>query len=301
MRVIITGGSGLIGTALSRNLAADGHEVIVLSRTPQHKEVPDGVELVGWDAKTGDSWSKLITEDTAIVNLAGAGIADKRWSDERKQVILESRDNAGQAVVDAVSQAGVHPRVVVQSSAVGYYPSGDAVVTEETPGGDGYLAEVCRAWEASIAPLHENDAIRTVVIRTGVVLSLDGGAFPRQLMPFKFYIGGPVGTGEQWFPWVHIDDEIRAIRFLIENDDASGVYNLSAPNPVTNGVFTHHLARQLRRPGILPVPAAALQLLFGEMSVVLLKGQRVAPQRLQEAGFEFQFNEVKEALQDLLQ
>lgn len=301
MRVIITGGTGLLGTALARDLVKDGHEVIALSRKPSERSIPDGVKLEHWDAQTGDGWHKFITADTAIVNLAGAGLADERWTDERKRIVVDSRVNAGEAVIHAIEKATEKPAVVVQASAIGYYgPSGAEMLTEESPPAEDFLAQVCVQWEEVIKPVPEQHGVRTVIMRTGVVLSLDGGAFPRQLTPFKFYVGGPIGAGKQWYSWIHIKDEIRAIRFLIENEDTSGVYNLTAPNPVTNAEFTRHLARGMNRPGIVPVPPFALQLLFGEMSTVILDGQRVLPKRLQEAGFDFQFEHVTTALADLL-
>lgn len=301
MRVIITGGTGLIGTALGRHLAGAGHEVYALSRNPSEHSAPSGVKLQKWDAQTGDGWSDLITEDTAIVNLAGAGIADKRWSEDRKAQIVDSRVNAGQAVIDAIEKAGVSPKVVVQSSAVGYYGSetGDDVLSEDAPAGHDYLADVCVKWEESILPLQEK-GIRIATIRTGVVLSMYGGAFPRQLLPFRLFVGGPIASGEQYFPWIHIDDEVAAIAFLIENEEASGVYNLSSPNPLTNMEFTQELGRVMRRPAVFPVPAIAFEVLFGEMSVVLLKGQRAVPTRLEEAGFTFTYADPEAALRNLI-
>ncbi len=301
MRVIITGGTGLIGSALATHLAATGHEVYALSRRPSDHNAPSGVKLQQWDAKTGDGWSNLITDDTAIVNLAGAGIADKRWTDERKEAIINSRAHAGQAVVDAVQKAGVLPKVVIQSSAVGYYGSetGDTPLTEAAPAGHDFLADVCVQWEDSVQPLRDQ-GVRVVTIRTGVVLSMYGGAFPRQLLPFRLFVGGPIASGKQYFPWIHIDDEVAAIAFLIENENAAGVYNLSSPNPVTNQEFTHVLGRVMKRPAVFPVPAVAFQVLFGEMAVVLLKGQNALPTRLQEAGFSFSYPEPAAALDHLL-
>ena len=301
MRFIITGGTGLIGTALTKSLVADSHDVYILSRNPATRTATNGAKLHSWDAKTGDGWSNLITEDTVIVNLAGAGIADKRWSDERKALLLNSRIWAGQAVVDAVNKAKAKPKAILQASAVGYYgTSDDTIITEEKPAGNDFLADLCQQWEGSIQPIIDEGEIRVVIMRTGVVLSRDGGAFPKQLTPFQLFVGGPISDGKQWFPWIHVQDEVAAMRFLAENDDASGVYNLSAPNPVNNMDFTHKMARILQRPGIIPVPAIAFQLLFGEMSTVLLEGQRVVPQNLEEAGFEFNYAELEPALRQLL-
>jgi len=189
---------------------------------------------------------------------------------------------------------------VVQASAVGYYgPCGNEIVTEEPPPGNDFLADVCVAWEASTAAV-EAHGVRRPILRTGVVLSREGGALPRMLPPFKFGLGGPLGSGGQWFPWIHIRDEVRAIRFLIEHPEAHGPYNLCAPTPVTNAEFTKALGRVLNRPAFMPLPAFVLQLLFGDMATVLLDGQRAVPKHLQDAGFTFAFEQVEQALRDLL-
>nr|WP_290669254.1 TIGR01777 family oxidoreductase [Ardenticatena sp.] len=302
MRILITGGTGLIGRALAADLARDGHEAIVLSRTPERYagQLPPGVRAERWDGRTADGWGDLADGADAIVNLAGENIASGRWTAERKRRIRESRLHAGQAVVQAVEAATAKPRVVVQASAVGYYgPCGDEIITEDHPPGNDFLADVCVAWEASTAAV-EAHGLRRPIIRTGVVLSREGGALPRMLPPFKLGLGGPLGSGRQWFPWIHIRDEVRAIRFLIEHPEAHGPYNLSAPTPVIDAEFTKALGRVLNRPALIPVPALVLKLLFGEMATVLLDGQRAIPHRLQEAGFTFTFEQVEHALRDLL-
>ncbi len=302
MRVIIAGGTGLIGRALAADLVQDGHHVIVLSRTPERYtgRLPAGVQVERWDARRAEGWAHLADGADAIVNLAGENIAAGRWTPERKRRIRESRLNAGRAVVEAVQAASNRPRVVVQASAVGYYgPCGDEEVTENHPPGSDFLARVCVEWEASTAPVEEL-GVRRPILRTGIVLSTEGGALPRMLPPFKLGLGGRLGSGRQWFPWIHIRDEVRAIRFLVEREDASGPYNLTAPNPVTNAEFTRALGRVLGRPALLPVPALALKVLFGEMATVLLDGQRAVPRRLLEAGFSFEFTDVEAALRDLL-
>ncbi len=302
MRVIIAGGTGLIGRALAADLVQDGHHVIVLSRTPERYtgRLPAGVQVERWDARSAEGWAHLADGADAIVNLAGENIAAGRWTPERKRRIRESRLNAGRAVVEAVQAASNRPRVVVQASAVGYYgPCGDEEVTENHPPGSDFLARVCVEWEASTAPVEEL-GVRRPILRTGIVLSTEGGALPRMLPPFKLGLGGRLGSGRQWFPWIHIRDEVRAIRFLVEREDASGPYNLTAPNPVTNAELTRALGRVLGRPALLPVPALALKVLFGEMATVLLDGQRAVPRRLIEAGFTFEFAEVEAALRDLL-
>lgn len=304
MKVIITGGSGLIGRALAASLlngGGDKHEVIVLSRNPQRVSgLPNGVQVVGWDGRSTQGWGQLVEGADAIVNLAGANLSEGRWTEQRKRLIFDSRVHAGQAVTQAIEGARLKPKVLVQASAVGYYgPHGDEKITEDAPPGNDFLAQVCIAWEASTAPV-EGWGVRRVVIRTGLVLSTEGGALPRMAMPFKMFVGGPLGSGRQWLPWIHIADEVGAIRFLIGKEDASGPFNLTAPEPVTNAQFSRVLGRVLNRPSALPVPSIALRLMFGEMSTVLLEGQRAVPQRLLAAGYQFRFPNLEQALRHLL-
>ena len=301
MRVLITGGSGLIGRALSANLARDGNEIIILSRQPERiVGLPMGVSARWWDSHTTEGWSSLVDGTDAIINLAGENISSGRWSDERKHAILKSRSSAGQAVVQAVREAARKPRIVIQASGIGYYgPYGDEEITEETPPGHDFLAQLAANWESSTASL-ESLGVRRAIIRTGVVLSIEGGALPRMLLPFRFFAGGRLGSGRQWFPWIHIADEVGAIRFLIENEAANGPFNLTAPVPLSNAEFSRLLGQQLRRPALMSTPAFALRLLFGEMATVLLDGQRAIPRRLIQLGFTFQFPEAELALRDLL-
>jgi len=301
MRVLITGGSGLIGRALTANLARNGNEVIVLSRRPERIiGLPTGVRAEWWDGHTIEGWSSLADGADAVVNLAGENISAGRWTEEHKRSILESRLNAGRAVVQAIEAAAHKPRVVIQASGVGYYgPQGDEEITEETPPGHDFLARVAIEWEASTAFL-EALRVRRVVIRTGVVLSATGGALARILLPFRLFVGGRLGSGRQWFPWIHIADEVGAIRFLIENEIASGPFNLTAPIPLTNAEFSQLLGQRLRRPVLMPTPAFGLRLFFGEMATILLDGQRAIPRRLLQLGFPFQFPGAGSALRDLL-
>ena len=302
MRIIITGGTGLIGAALSVSLAGDGHEVILLSRSAQKGRpgLPAGVRLEGWDGRTAAGWGRLADGADAIVNLAGESIAAGRWTAKRKRSILDSRVSAGQAVLEAIRQAGARPQVLVQASAVGYYgPRGSELVTEQAAAGSDFLSQVCRQWEDSTAEVEEL-GVRRLVIRTGIALSMRGGAFPLMVLPFRFFAGGRLGSGRQWLPWIHMDDEIAAIRFLIENPQASGVFNLSAPEPQTNADFSRLIGRSLNRPSFLPAPAFALRLLLGEMSTLLLDGQRQVPERLLQLGFKFRYNQAEPAIRSLL-
>jgi uncharacterized protein (TIGR01777 family) len=300
MRVIITGGTGLIGRALAADLLKDDHEVIALSRRPERATgLPAGMRVERWDARTSEGWGPLVNGADAIVNLAGATIAGL-WTASRKRSIRDSRLNAGRAVVEAIQRASVKPRVVIQASGVGYYgPRGDEPITEESTSGDDFLGRLAVEWEASTAPV-EPLGVRRAIIRTGAVLSTKGGALPPLLLQYRLFAGGPLGSGRQWLPWIHMVDEVHAIRFLIENESASGPFNLVAPNPLTNADFGRVLARVLRRPFWIPVPALALRLLAGEMSTILLDGQRAVPRRLQDAGFSFHFPEAETALRDLL-
>jgi uncharacterized protein (TIGR01777 family) len=301
MRVLITGGSGLIGRALTTSLVRDGNEVIILSRRPERiTGLPADVSVRWWNGHTSEKWYSLVDGTDAIVNLAGENISSGRWTKERKQQILESRLNAGKAVVQAIETAAHKPGIVIQASGVGYYgPCGDEEITEEMPPGHDFLARLAVVWEASTAPL-EALGIRRVVIRTGVVLSTAGGALPRLLLPFRFFAGGRLGSGQQWFPWIHIADEVGAIRFLIENDKAEGPFNLTVPTPLTNTEFSRLLGQHLRRPAFMPIPALILRLLFGEMATALLDGQRAVPQRLLQSGYTFQFPKAASALRNLL-
>lgn len=306
MRVIITGGSGLIGRALTESLAGNGDEVIILSRDPAKvKSLPAGARAVAWDARTAAGWGPLADGAGAIVNLAGESIKGRgflpsRWTVRRKQLIRQSRMDAGAAVVQAVQQASHKPKVVMQASAVGYYgPRGDEAVGEQDNPGRDFLAGVCADWEASTSEV-ERLGVRRAVVRTGLPLTLKGGAFPLLVLPFRLFTGNTFGSGRQFYPWIHFNDAIAALRYLIENPRTSGSYNLSAPNPVSNREFARTLGRVMRRPAWLPVPRFALQLALGEVSTVVMDGQRAEPQNLLKEGFKFGYPDLEPALRDLL-
>lgn len=304
MRVVITGGSGLIGRAVAALLAAQGHEVVVLSRDPERvRGLPAGVRAARWDGHSAAGWEALLEAGSAVINLAGEAIAAGRWSEERKRRIRASRLEAGRAVVDAVRQAaeeGRAPAVVAQASGIGYYgETGDQEIGEDHPPGGDFLAEVAVAWEASTAEV-EALGVRRIVLRTGVVLDRDGGALAKMLPLFRLGLGGPLGSGRQWLPWIHMADEVAAIRFLLATPSASGPFNLCAPRPVQNRDFGRALARQLHRPGLLPVPATALRVALGELSGALLRSQRTLPRRLMDEGYRFRFPDLPEALANLL-
>ena len=301
MRVLVTGGTGLIGRALASALDSRGDEILILSRNPDKAHgLPRSAQVHRWDGKTAEGWGHLVERIDAVVNLAGANIASGRWTPQRKRDIAESRLNAGKAVLQAIESAEHRPEVLVQASAVGYYgPHGDEVVTEDSPPGKDFLARLAVEWEKSTERVEEM-GVRRAVIRTGIVLSTEGGALPRMILPFRFFAGGILGSGRQWMPWIHIADEVAAILFLLDNRELYGPFNLTAPNPVTNAEFTHTLAKTLGKPAFMKVPSFALKAIFGEMATVLLDGQKAVPKRLQDAGFRFQFPELTPALKNLL-
>jgi len=307
MRILITGGSGLIGSALASNLASDGHEVIILARNPDKagSKLGRGIQATRWDGRTAEGWGQLADGAGAIVNLAGESIAGAniiagRWTAARKQAIRDSRVNAGRAVVEAIRAAKQRPGVLVQASAVGYYgPCGDEPVTEATPPGNDFLAQVCVAWEASTADV-EAMGVRRVVTRSGLPLTNNGGAFPPLRMIVNLGGGGPMGSGRQWWPWLHFDDEIAALRRLMESD-ASGPYNVCSPNPVRQAEFFKVLGKVMHRPSFVPTPSFALRLMAGELAdALLLSGQREVPVRLQRLGYQFKYLELDGALKDLV-
>ena len=299
MRAIIAGGTGFIGQALVAELKANGWEIVVLSRAPGKVAEVFGSGVIGMRSDNGD-WPDMLGPDCVIVNLAGENIASGRWTAGKKQRILNSRLDSGDRIVRSIRLAERVPSAVIQASAIGYYgPRDNNPVDESAPSGTGFLADVCRQWEASTASLEEM-GIRRCVIRTGMVLG-NGGALARMLPPFRMYLGGPPGTGLQGVSWIHLADQVGAIRFLMERENARGAYNLAAPNPVVFRTFARVLGEVLQRPSGLKAPAFALRALFGEMAdEVLLSGQIALPSRLLDAGYQFRFPELEGALEDLL-
>jgi uncharacterized protein (TIGR01777 family) len=301
MRILISGGSGLVGHALAGQLIGSGHRVVITSRDPARvKGLPGGAKVEAWDAGSWQQLVPLIDGADAVVHLVGENLAAGRWTKRRKQRLRDSRIDSSRAVARAIADAKSPPGVLVQASAVGYYgPCGEAEIDEEASAGDDFLAGLCRDWEDASAEV-EDLGVRRPVLRTGPVLSAKGGALPRMLLPFRLFIGGPVGSGQQWFPWIHLEDEVGAICFLLEHGLATGPFNLTAPHPLTNGDFSRMLGKVLRRPSVMPVPGAALRLAFGEMGELLLTGQRAVPKKLLEAGYEFHYPEAEAALREIL-
>ncbi|MFH1980658.1 MAG: TIGR01777 family oxidoreductase [Pseudomonadota bacterium] len=298
MQIFITGGSGYVGTALSRHFLAGGHSVTAVGTRPVHEVIsPDGFRYLPADTSVPGDWQATAAEADVIVNLAGKGIF-KRWSRRYKTAIYDSRVLTTRLIADALpdDSSGV---VLLSTSAVGYYGSrGEAALTESAAPGDDFLARVGVDWEAATTGAAQKGA-RVVLARFGVVLSAGGGAMARMMPAFRSGLGGPIGSGKQWFPWIHLTDLIAAIGFLLSRPDAEGPFNFCAPEPVRQGDFARRLGSRLNRPAILPAPAAMMRLILGEFADTLLSSQRVIPERLDEMGFSFQYPDIDTALDEI--
>ncbi len=299
MKLIVVGGTGFIGSRLLATLNRGGHAVTLLTRNAAKaaRFRESGVAVCAW---VDPDWPKVLEGADAIINLAGEGVADGRWTRARKERILKSRIETTRSLVDALAGVTLRPKVLVNASAVGFYgPRNGAGIDESGSAGNGFLSDVCAAWEREAIKARELGA-RVVLLRIGVVLGPDGGALPRMLLPFRLGLGGRLGSGAQWFPWVHIDDVVGLALEAVLNPALSGPVNVVAPGSVTNADFTAALGRALHRPTILPVPAFALKLLLGEMSEMMLTGQRALPTAAEKAGYHFKFSGLKESLDDIL-
>lgn len=294
MKVVITGASGLIGTALVRSLTGDGHDVVRLVRRP-----PRAADEVQWDPAARRLDPAAMSGADAVVNLAGAGIGDRRWSEDYKRLVLDSRIDATTTVATTVAglPEATRPRVLLSASAVGYYgDTKDEPVDESGPQGEGFLADVVAQWERATAPAADA-GVRVVTTRSGIVLAADGGALGKVLPLFKLGLGGRLGSGRQWFSWIALADEIAALRFLLTRDDIAGAVNLTAPEPVRNRDYTKAIARAVHRPALAVVPPIALRAAFGGFADEgVLVSQRVLPNRLEDAGFAFTYADVDAAL-----
>jgi len=294
MRILITGASGLIGKALQKSFKEKGYEMLLASRREAEDE-----KHIQWNADTGfadEDLSKLEGLD-AVIHLAGEGIAGLRWTDEKKKAIRDSRVHGTRTMIEAFSKVKSRPKTFISASAIGFYGDRDDEELSETSSvGDTFLAETSREWEAE-SRRAEDLGIRTVILRNGIVLSKDGGALATMMTPFKFGVGGVIGSGKQWMSWISLDDVVAVVNFALENENLRGAVNVSSPNPVTNEEFTKTLGSVLYRPTILPLPEFAVHMLMGEMGdALLLDSTRVIPKRLLDAGFQFKFPDLEKAL-----
>jgi uncharacterized protein (TIGR01777 family) len=297
MRLLVTGGTGFIGTRLCRTLAQRGHELYVLTRSPHRRPSQARIQFLAWDTIERQ---RTIPDVEGVINLAGESIATKRWSPPRKLLIRESRVQTTRRLVGALAVLPKRPAVLVNASAVGYYGArGDEKLVETDPPGSGFLAELCQAWEAE-AQRAETLGMRVVRLRIGLVLGVGGGVLAKMVPPFRFFVGGPPGNGCQWASWIHQDDVIGLIEWALTHPGVNGAVNATAPDPVTMRTLCRELGRALHRPSWAPVPAVVLHLLLGEMADLLLTGQRVVPRVALQGGYVFRFPELSPALEACL-
>ena len=297
MRILFTGGTGFIGTELQHKLLADKHQLIMLTRKPEQfaSHPAEAIAAIS-------SLDELANNDQfdAIINLAGEAIATQRWSPKRKEILLNSRLDTTQALLDFIARTEHKPGCLINASAVGFYgDQGDAEVDESTLPNPDFGHRLCASWEA-LAQQAEQHGVRVCIVRIGLVVGADGGFLQRLLFPFKLGLGGPIGNGRQWMSWVHLDDLTELMLWLLRNHKTQGIYNGVAPTPVINNEFTRILANCLHRPAFLPVPATVLRLALGEMAGLLLTGQRVLPRHALDQGFQFRFSQLEDALLDII-
>jgi uncharacterized protein (TIGR01777 family) len=302
MKVIVMGGAGFIGQALIKQLLARGDEVIVLSQHPKRaaQVLDTRVKIVSWEVPQEREWVEAFHGVDAVVNLAGEPIGDKRWTEDQKKRIMDSRIHSTNMAISGMRYAKPRPRVLVNASAIGYYGSrGDTILDEDKGPGSDFLALVCIEWERTAKVVESLDA-RLVLLRSATVLGITGGALPRLALPFKLFVGGVLGPPNQWVSWIHIDDEVGLILFALDNEAVRGPLNATAPNPVTMDEFSHALGEALHRPVWVPGIPILLRLMLGERAKVLLSSQRAIPKRALELGYQFKYTDIHEALGSLL-
>jgi uncharacterized protein (TIGR01777 family) len=299
--IVIAGGSGFLGKALTDRLVAAGHQVTILSRDPKSQDT-ESVRYRHWEPNgESGSWADAIDGANVVVNLAGAGMGDRRWTGRRKRLLYDSRINSTRSLAAAVRAVPRKPQLFIQQSAVGFYGAYDngPVFDESSSPGNDFLSRMAVAWEAEAHPV--STLTRLVIFRTGVVLAAHGGALKRMVTPFKFFVGGPVASGRQTLSWIHLEDWTSLVVWTTENAMIEGPINACAPNPATSREFARAIGEALHRPSAIPVPGFVLKILFGELAtIMLIKGQRVLPKRAIEQGYQFKFPDIAPAMRDLL-
>lgn len=301
MKIAVTGATGFVGLALVQRLIAENEQVLVLTRNPDKaKRIwPSGVEIIGYSVTEAGEWQSQIAGCDGVVNLAGAPIAEERWTAERKKILRQSRILGTQKLVEAIGAVDPKPQVLVNTSAIGYYGTSETAEFDETsPAGDDFLAQLCVEWEQSAEAVTEY-GVRLVILRFGIVVG-DGGAVAKMIPPFKMFAGGPIGSGQQWFSWIDIDDLVSLILLALRQPQMQGIFNATAPNPVRMNNLASTLGTILNRPSWLPVPSFVLDALLGDGAKVVLEGQKVLPKKTLDAGFEFKYSTLKEALEKIL-
>jgi hypothetical protein len=305
MKVVITGATGFVGSRLVERLQQEGNTILVLTRSATHgrKVFPEiafpKVDIVEYSPLESGSWQSVLSGCDAVINLAGAPISE-RWSEAHKQAIMDSRKIGTEKLVEALAQVNPRPSVWINASAIGYYGTSETAAFDETsaPVADDFLSEVCRAWEAAAQTVKDYGP-RLVILRLGIVLGM-GGAVAKMLTPFRIFAGGPIGSGRQWFSWIHRDDLVNLILQALKDQQMEGVYNATAPNPVRMAEFCKTLGKVLNRPSWLPVPDFVLETILGDGAQVVLEGQQVLPKRTEATGFQYQYNQVKDALVEIV-
>ena len=305
MKVAIAGATGFVGSRLVERLHSEGHSVLVLARDSERARrvfpasAYPNLEIVAYTPAESGDWQNSIAGCDGVVNLAGVPIAEERWTAARQQAILDSRKLTTAKLAEAIANANPKPSVLVSASAIGYYGTSEtAEFDENSPAGDDFLATVCKDWESAAQPV-KNAGTRLAILRLGIVLG-KGGALAKMLPPFKLFAGGPIGTGKQWFSWIHRDDVVNLILYALQNPQIEGVLNATAPNPVRMNELCQTLGAVLQRPSWLPVPGFALELLLGDGAKVVLEGQKVLPKRTLASGFQYQYPNLKSALEEIL-
>ncbi len=305
MKVAVTGATGFVGSRLVERLTAECHQVIVLTRSATgaekvfSKSAYPNLEVVAYNPIESGSWQDHLAGCDGVVNLAGEAIAETRWTSERKQSLMNSRKITTQKLVEAIAKANPKPSVLVNASAIGFYGTSETATFDETSSpGDDFLAEVCQTWEAEASKVRES-GVRLVILRIGIVLGM-GGALGKMLTPFKMFAGGPIGSGKQWFSWIHREDLVSLILRALTQTQMEGVFNATAPNPVRMAEMTTALGQVLNRPSWLPVPSFALEAMLGDGAKVVLEGQEVLPKRTLADGFDYQYSTIKPALEEIL-
>jgi len=296
-KIIITGGSGFIGKQLFARLIAEKYDVIILSRNIEGNDS----NVVLWDGKSKNGWENYADGAYAIINLAGDNIGSGLWTKRKKKEILQSRINAGKAIIDAISAVKIKPKVVIQASGIGYYgDGGDVYLDENAPNGSTFLPKIAFQWENAINDVN-NFGVRLAILRLGVVLGKNGGFLQRVVTPFKFCLGGYFGSGNQYISWIHLDDLVNIILFILDNENTEGVFNVCAPDAIKSKEFYKILGRVLHRPSFFAIPGVIIRLMMGEMGKeLILSGQRAIPKKLTVAGFHFNFPDLKKTLEDIL-
>jgi hypothetical protein len=305
MKVAITGATGFVGSLLVQRLHAQGHKIVVLTRKTAFakkvfpSEAFPNVEIVAYTPNASGSWQSVIASCDGVVNLAGEPIGEGRWTPERKQEILNSRKLGTQKIVEAIANANPKPTVLINASAIGYYGTSETATFDETSlSGNDFLAQVCQAWEAEARKV-KDAGVRLVILRFGIVLG-NGGALGKMIPPFKLFAGGPIGSGRQWFSWIHVEDLVSLILEALTKPEIEGVYNATAPNPVRMADLSQTLGQAMNRPSWLPVPNFAIEALLGDGAMVVLEGQQVLPKRTVETGFEYKHPNLQSALRQIL-